>query len=82
MLRVRLICENILHADNLSVWVITLNENENLSAKIEAHTWGTLHKEVIGLSFLSFAHCTIKKICQYASIGIFLLMHIEQNQFA
>ena len=44
--------------------------------------WGTLHKEVIGLSFLSFAHCTIKKICQYASIGIFLLMHTEQNQFA
>ena len=42
---------------------------------------GALHKEECGLSFLSFARCTIKKICQYASIGRFLLMHHEQNQF-
>lgn len=42
MLRVRLICENILHADNLSVWVFILNENEKLSAKIS----GGLYKNV------------------------------------
>ena len=50
MLRVRLICENILHADNLSVSgvyrVFILNENEKLSAKIEAHTSGGLYKNV------------------------------------
>lgn len=46
MLRVRLICENILHADNLSVSgvyrVFILNENEKLSAKIS----GGLYKNV------------------------------------
>ena len=46
MLRVRLICENILHADNLSVSgvyrVFILNENEKLSAKIS----GSLYKNV------------------------------------
>lgn len=46
MLRVRLICENILHADNLSVWVFILNENEKLSAKNEAHNSGGLYKNV------------------------------------
>lgn len=46
MLRVRLICENILHADNLSVWVITLKGNEKISVKNEAHNSGGLYKNV------------------------------------
>ena len=35
--------------------------NVHRICKIKSNSWGTLHKEVIGLSFLSFAHCTIKK---------------------
>ena len=42
-----------------------LNTVSDLSSssppKIKEYPWGTLHKEVIGLSFPSFAHCTIKK---------------------
>ena len=32
-----------------------------IKIKTKKESWGTLHKEVIGLSFLNFAHCTIKK---------------------
>ena len=35
--------------------------NKTLLQNKKVGAWGTLHKEVIGLSFLSFAHCTIKK---------------------